>query len=112
MGECVNVCVCVCVCVSECVCVCVSVCVFVRACVRAVVRVCVAGFCWLVQTNLGEVCSPISRLKFWEQMYDGNMEESFLYMPRSLDLGCGTLLLCGVEVGLLSGQLHVLTSFR
>jgi len=72
----------------------------------------VCVFWLLVQTNLGEVCSPIYRFKFWEQMYDVNMEESFVYIPRSLDLGCGTLLLRVLEVGVLSRQLHVLMSFH
>jgi len=103
-GVCVCLCVCVCVCVcartSAGVCVCVCVCVCVRACV---------AFCWLVKTNLGEVCSPISRLNFEEQNYV-NMERSFVSMPRSLDMGCGTLLLWGVDVGVLSGQIHLLSS--
>ena len=74
--------------------------------------VCVfVSFCRLVQTNLNEGCSPISRLKFWEQMYDGNMEESFVYMPQSLHLPCDILLFWGLEVGVLSRQRHVLTCF-
>jgi len=74
------------------------------------VSVCV--FCWLVQTNLCEGCSSISRLKFGEQQYDVNMEGSFVYMPRSLDLGCGILLFWCVELEVLSGQRHILMIFR
>jgi len=43
-------------------------------------------------------------------MYDVNKEWSFVYMPWRLELGCGLLLLWEVEVGVVSGQLHVLTS--
>ena len=66
--------------------------------VRMCVCVCV-GFCGLVQTNLCECCSPISMLKLGEQNYIVHIEGSFVCMPRSLDLGCGILLLSGVEVG-------------
>jgi len=70
--------VCVCVCVVGCVCVCV--------CVVGCECVCVwwGGFCWLVQTNLWEGCSPISRLKFWNKIWMSIWREALSTCNESL----------------------------
>jgi len=54
---------------------------------------------------------PYFQAQVLEQKYDVNMEGRFVYMPRRLDLSCGIIRLVEVEVGVLSRQLHVSTSF-
>ena len=79
--------------------VCVCVWVGVRACA------CVWSFCWLVQTNLCEGCGPISRFKVWNKSWMSIWREALSTCHEGLTSASG------VEVGVLSGQLHVLTSF-